>query len=811
MTKQSPMIQTIKNKSLIITSGALLLFLAVFFTFGVFITAFSFQVNMWGLYRIWLPCSILLSAFTTLYRWKGILTLVLPYLLVLYIRFEEIIEGAKWVVYSITEYYSRWLSVTVLFPESQRYTDDPAFFFVTAGIAVLFLLSEAVCLRRSVLFTVLFTAPIVFLTFVITDSVADIIYMLGLIVVYMTLLISSAMGSDNYVKRALVSIPSFTLAITFALIVYVLVLPGRYERDAQIITIGNHLRSIVTELRQLGPPEPVINNRGLGWPNRSTGSIWMFNTGSVSIADAGERVITDINLLEITSSAPGTFYLRGFTNDVFDGRSWRTSEGYVIAYFDEDSWLTFDVSEALGLYADRAREMPAVIAQMGYIFEDAARPLTGMNIRKTGDITNIDYIPYYSGVALDFEIEGAVPHQYDSSLNLYDYNFYNIQQPIHRIWDAIQGQARVSINRATMEAVILATDTTQVTTDIINELVNEGVYSYTIFPHTYLDEYTSIVNRTRMYTEVDYSTARGLRQLAVGAGIDTSADRAQIVDAVARYIRSSGTYTLTPEVLPEDEDFALYFLQTQREGYCIHFATAAVLMLRSLDIPARFVSGFVVTVPPGSVDRPIILTDRNAHAWVEVFYEDVGWLYLEATPSSTASVVPSARPHNPESFIDNTPPPRQEPDVITTTVETNGADNQQQTGVGEGTETRRTLNIPAWAINIIIIIAWIVMGIIMLHMRIYILRKLRTRRFKQANTNTAVIYMWRYILRLGRREIVPPTDIEELALKARFSHHKISENERTMMVKYAGRLADEIYRSKDGFGQIWLKYIRGLC
>ena len=75
----------------------------------------------------------------------------------------------------------------------------------------------------------------------------------------------------------------------------------------------------------------------------------------------------------------------------------------------------------------------------------------------------------------------------------------------------------------------------------------------------------------------------------------------------------------------------------------------------------------------------------------------------------------------------------------------------------------------------------------------------------------AVLYMWRYIKRLGRREIVIPNDIEELALKARFSQHRMTEEERASMASYANRLVFEISNNKGEYGRLWLKYIRALC
>jgi transglutaminase-like putative cysteine protease len=72
------------------------------------------------------------------------------------------------------------------------------------------------------------------------------------------------------------------------------------------------------------------------------------------------------------------------------------------------------------------------------------------------------------------------------------------------------------------------------------------------------------------------------------------------------------------------------FLET-RQGYCQHFAGAMALMLRYLGIPSRVAVGFTT----GSYDagrKEWVVTDHNAHAWVEVFFPGFGWLQFDPTP-----------------------------------------------------------------------------------------------------------------------------------------------------------------------------------
>jgi transglutaminase-like putative cysteine protease len=76
-----------------------------------------------------------------------------------------------------------------------------------------------------------------------------------------------------------------------------------------------------------------------------------------------------------------------------------------------------------------------------------------------------------------------------------------------------------------------------------------------------------------------------------------------------------------------------YFLFTSHAGHCEYFATAMTVMLRSIDVPARYVTGFL----PGEyndVGGDYIIRGSDAHAWVEVFFNGYGWIPFDPTPPS---------------------------------------------------------------------------------------------------------------------------------------------------------------------------------
>lgn len=104
---------------------------------------------------------------------------------------------------------------------------------------------------------------------------------------------------------------------------------------------------------------------------------------------------------------------------------------------------------------------------------------------------------------------------------------------------------------------------------------------------------------------------------------------------VAGYLRSQYTYSLELEELPDGADAIEYFLSKGQKGYCMHFASAGVAILRFLGVPSRYVTGYVVSPSQfrekeeGYVAEVL---DSQAHAWVEIYLDNIGWVPIEMTP-----------------------------------------------------------------------------------------------------------------------------------------------------------------------------------
>lgn len=126
------------------------------------------------------------------------------------------------------------------------------------------------------------------------------------------------------------------------------------------------------------------------------------------------------------------------------------------------------------------------------------------------------------------------------------------------------------------------------------------------------------------------------RTAEITAGLLTPYEKAH---AIERWIAENCSYTLTPVVPPEDEDFVAHFLET-REGYCVYYATAMTVMARQAGIPARYVTGFGLESAvdaSGNIKESYAYnaTGTTAHAWAELYFHGIGWVDFDPTRGST--------------------------------------------------------------------------------------------------------------------------------------------------------------------------------
>lgn len=104
-----------------------------------------------------------------------------------------------------------------------------------------------------------------------------------------------------------------------------------------------------------------------------------------------------------------------------------------------------------------------------------------------------------------------------------------------------------------------------------------------------------------------------------------------IIEDVLKYVGSCAKYNLEFNPFPEDADVGLYFLKEAENGICQHFATAATILYRALGIPARYTVGYYCDAV---ANEKVAVTKEQAHAWVEIYINGMGWVVVDPTAYS---------------------------------------------------------------------------------------------------------------------------------------------------------------------------------
>lgn len=405
------------------------------------------------------------------------------------------------------------------------------------------------------------------------------------------------------------------------------------------------------------------------------GKIGGLNSGKFSRA---EKISFD-NVTALVVTLPEVYqpvYLRGYTG----------------ASYTEDGWDGLSV-EAAKEYAALAQKYGMGSQEQGYRMMDMVYHGTGpilMDFYSAGSgplITSgsmkVEYItanrryvyaPYYINPLMQEGFQNEQDgHFFSASREKeYEYSFLMPGMDFLRSFGVLTEKAFNSKNK---KVIGWQTNPESVMYRDFSEAYREFVYQY--------------------YTQVP-EEHKALKELLPGASTATVDGK---IEAVLRYL-SHYEYTLTPGLMPPDADFVNYFLYENKKGYCVHFASSAVLMLRSLGVPARYAEGYYIAreeieegkvvcagtinerweirsyvggyemgkKPPSTraaMQKRVEVRDYAAHAWVEVYLENLGWIPLEVTCGYMEGDE-GGRPQEILDEVENLPEPTPIPEPETT-------------------------------------------------------------------------------------------------------------------------------------------------
>lgn len=335
-----------------------------------------------------------------------------------------------------------------------------------------------------------------------------------------------------------------------------------------------------------------------------------------------------------------------------------------------------------------------------------------------------------------------------------------------------------------------------------------------------------------VYTQLPEEGLERLKAIQLTDNAFSLDDPYEVISLVIDYLEENTDYSLSPGVPKDGEDFAEYFLFDAHKGYCSHYATAATLILRNYGIPARYVEGYVVTkedIDGGAINHGYSVAevkDYNAHAWVEVYLNEIGWVPIEVTKGYSegdtqslideiqkekevkeegATITPTKEPTStPIATLTPTPEPTMSVPQISS-VPT----NMPEVPIPENTETKVN------KVNSTALIVLICLGIPILIIggffgRYYLKRKKLLHHLKTSTKKNRVIQYYLMIerilccLNIIRQEAqtyeefseqasisceLLPTGffaIVQLALKANFSNEEITKQDADLMKRYYG-------------------------
>lgn len=775
-----------------VVCGALLLFIGLMGTAWSFVSAFSLDVSLWVPACVAACAALLLSA-AIRWHFADILLFVLSAALCLFLwRYqEEIVQGFLLTVNSITKTYtenSSYVFPTFLTEEltPREARQCSAMFLGACMVPVAGALSWSVIRARSFFFSFLFTFPfqLSFLLFTVTPDLRAVAMLL--IFWTGTAFFSARARCGSRTRRfvcrsrlpagalLLLAFASGLIAALFAAVPV-----ETYERPPQV----DELRvSLETTLRDFSR-RAIIAADFTGNKDRSylQGRTPGFSGGTV---------------LLVRSSSPANLRLRGFTGCVYDGVSWSTLSDGAYASIEEELGGTFPLS------------LPGMLLQN---FSGEIR----LSVENVGGDDEILYLPDYPCGDLS-ELEGAEAvhdlflRQTDgSALGQYDFTCLD---PGEQVLYGDRSTAAFScLQKAELGGVweeVYYPDNIYPLDGSPESLAYlEGLYraalpeeSLTALP----EPLRTLVEQETSYSSFVYDhyldVPESLRSRLVEAfGTEGWFTFEDAMAWIENTVSVGGTYTLDPPHTPAGKDFVEYFLFEDKQGYCVHYATATVLTLRALGIPARYVEGFCVTAdelagagPEGWVQIP----DTRSHAWAEAYCPGFGWVPVDATPGGATAQEELAAEletsSSPQEEPSSAPESEPESSSLPSSAASSEASRPATSAAAVSEREPASGSAAVWRVLLTVLLVLLTCAVMVL---CFLLRRsLREKRLRRLPPGGAMPLIYRRALHAVRFGAAMDPRLRELAEKAKFSRNGVTEEERGEALSLLAALFDKTRR-----------------
>ncbi len=327
----------------------------------------------------------------------------------------------------------------------------------------------------------------------------------------------------------------------------------------------------------------------------------------------------------------------------------------------------------------------------------------------------------------------------------------------------------------------------------------ETEYSYSCFePGTALAgsvDNTDLTNWTGLPVETHQWASELVQSLDYGDRPLAFQTNEQVAQAIESYVEQSATYHLsTPPMNRNATDFARWFLEESDTGYCVHFASSAVVLLRAAGIPARYVTGYMFRAKAG---QETTVYQKDAHAWVEFWTPNGGWQILDPTPSSgeDSDDVTESESEEQTTTTRSTTEPTQIP-----------SSSEVEQDPAAKTEDSRTGGF--WRILKWILLILFLPGALIGQWQFRLFRHKKAR--ITGSPNARALRCWGQVLSYSSAlKEKPDRELKRLAQKAKFSQHELSSEELDAFERYF-RASVETMKKHSWYRRIYYRFVLAL-
>lgn len=655
-----------------------------------------------------------------------------------------------------------------------------------------------------------------------------------------------------------------TLLCLITILVMIVFTPETYEKHVNFTVTKNKIQSKLLNFSF----EEFLNDMNKRFQGISLfENKEIFKGGAMGGGLAGGKLSTD-PYVEFTNKTvfqltiprdAGSLYLKGFAGANYTGESWEGLHDSERKQYDEivenygDGSITGDnlTSKYLRLLSD------GVVAYERDKLLSFGKSPNGIWKRLEMDIKYVAanerymYAPYFLGNLPEgeFTFESDLYIKPKKERDEYSYMFYDLSDGVY-------------INENLNKLI-----------DLQKSIVIKDVERYNRFS-IFEENYRKFVYNT--YAGIPVNQFKQIEGIDLGVSKAYDVDSMiEVVKSVIKYLENTTRYTLSPGALPDGKDYIEYFLFDSKQGYCAHYASAAVMILRYYGVPARYVEGYIVTdrdIRNGSEGKKLYpqvtynesgeelwyqatktnveIRDTNAHAWVEIYLDGVGWVPVEVTAGYSAGGIESLNEsiQNEVEHIPTTSPmptkqPKPTPTLIPETIEeetlipsVSNAPSKDTNDIdpNKALKEEQTLrDVSAFDLlnTVNLFIGSTIIMLLFIYIRYHVLRYLsETKKTDVFHRNEAALFLYSQleemikILRIRKKEDETyeeffkrvesryaglPEGYEEtltLLRKARFSGQSIRKEEYDKVLSYYNEFRDVFYRQFNKIHQFYLKY-----